>query len=130
MALNYDSIVDTELEHGGTLQQSGLKAGPLLRLSEASETENGDTGNDLSDMKRLGKKQEFKVIYIHQGSIALPTYVKVYVRAAEFWLLIYFGVYFHLHGYLGIRSGVSRITIKFSSHISMADLCTVHLVWD
>ena len=105
MALNYSSAADTELQHGEAPQRSDLKAGPFLRLSEASETDNGDTGNDLSDMKRLGKKQEFKVIYIHRNSTTLPTYVKVNVRAAEFWLFI-------------------------SWNISMADSCTAHSAWD
>lgn len=55
------SDFDTKSEHGDTTQQSGSKAGPLLQLFATSELESGDATYDVSDMKRLGKKQEFKV---------------------------------------------------------------------
>ena len=42
-------------------QQSSPEIGPSSRLVEAFEYGVGDTANDLSDMKRLGKRQEFRV---------------------------------------------------------------------
>ena len=56
-----DDKLATKPEHGKPTRGSGPKYGSLLQLSEASETGSGEMSYDASDMKRLGKKQEFKV---------------------------------------------------------------------
>ena len=42
-------------------QESSLETGRSSLLVEAFEYGVGDTANDVSDMRRLGKKQEFRV---------------------------------------------------------------------
>ena len=42
-------------------QESSPETGASSRLVEAFEYGVGDTANDVSDMRRLGKKQEFRV---------------------------------------------------------------------
>lgn len=42
-------------------QEPSPETGPSSRLVEAFEYGVGDTTNDVSDMKRLGKRQEFRV---------------------------------------------------------------------
>lgn len=42
-------------------QEPSPETGPSSRLVEAFEYGIGETANDVSDMRRLGKKQEFRV---------------------------------------------------------------------
>lgn len=46
---------------GAPTQETSPETGPSSRLVEAFEYGVGDTANDVSDMRRLGKKQEFRV---------------------------------------------------------------------
>ena len=62
MAGRADGEFDKKQEHGKTHTRFGFpNLGPLSRLSEASETGSEEMSYDASDMKRLGKKQQFKV---------------------------------------------------------------------
>ena len=53
--------IQREDEFKGPTQESSPEAGPSTRLVEVFEYGLGDTANDVSDMRRLGKKQEFRV---------------------------------------------------------------------
>ena len=64
MALEGVIDFDTKPEHGETTQQSDSKAGLYSQLFARSEVESGHMTYDVSDMKRLGKKQEFKVYHL------------------------------------------------------------------
>lgn len=48
-------------DSGTPTQGSSPETGPSSRLVEAFEYGVGDTANDVLDMRRLGKKQEFRV---------------------------------------------------------------------
>lgn len=62
----------------------------------------GDTPDDVRDMQRLGKKQEFKVLCI---SAICPLKVAE-TAVAQFQLFIYVGFCVYIHGHLGIRPRV------------------------
>ena len=62
----------------------------------------GDTLQDVRDMQRLGKKQEFKVLCI--SAICRLKVAKTAV--AQFQLLICVGLCVYIHGHLGIRPRV------------------------
>src|ERR1700722_13369901 len=62
----------------------------------------GDTPDDVRDMQRLGKKQEFKVLCT--SAICRLKVAKTAV--AQFQLHIYDGFCVYIHGYLGIRPRV------------------------
>ena len=61
MALGKDAPSKRENDFQRPLQESSLKVRPSSRVVEAFEYGVGDTANDVSDMRRLGKKQEFRV---------------------------------------------------------------------
>ena len=72
----------------------------LIRDPEA--VQNGDTTNDLFDMLRLGKKQEFKVPP-PQSLIGQSL-----IEAEELQLDVSAGIHLNLHGNMGIRASFSK----------------------
>jgi len=54
-----DQLYELKTPHDSTSSESQNPEAALV--SEANAVQYGDTQNDLSDMQRLGKKQEFKV---------------------------------------------------------------------
>ncbi len=56
-----NASIQRENEFRAPAQESSPEAGPSSRLVEAFEYGSGDTANDVFDMRRLGKKQEFRV---------------------------------------------------------------------
>ena len=63
--LSGDSV-DVKYEGVIYAQDSSPETGPPSYLVEAFEMGFGDTKNDVSDMRRLGKKQEFRVGLYHE----------------------------------------------------------------
>ena len=61
MVVQNNALSDTKTDFGASTQESSPEAEPSSRLVEAFEYGFGDTANDVSDMRRLGKKQEFRV---------------------------------------------------------------------
>lgn len=61
MAAEKNAPSDTKIDFGASTQESSPEAEPSSRLVEAFENTIGDTANDVSDMRRLGKVQEFRV---------------------------------------------------------------------
>ena len=61
MAFTNKAPSDKKDDFGVPLQESSPETGASSRLVEAFESGVGDTANDVSDMRRLGKKQEFRV---------------------------------------------------------------------
>ncbi len=61
MAFSNSTLSDKKDLFGVPTQESSPEAGASSRLVEAFEYGIGDTANDVSDMRRLGKKQEFRV---------------------------------------------------------------------
>lgn len=100
-------------------QESSPETGPSTRLVEAFEHGLGDTANDVSDMRRLGKKQEFRVRRTVIPSL-LCAGLKESYQSEEFWLSFNLGFHLHLHGYVGIRLGVCishlRPSVKLLGH--------------
>lgn len=61
MALEKIALSDGKNDFAAPTQKSSPDTGPSSRLVEAFGNVHGDTANDVSDMRRLGKKQEFRV---------------------------------------------------------------------
>ena len=79
--------------------EAGLTGGDQVHLGAVGY---GDTKNDLADMARLGKKQEFEVREITMFSLrSIADF-----GTEKFWLMVNVGLYFDLYGNLGIRIGV------------------------
>ena len=68
MALEENPSCNGKNDAAVAMQKSGEELVPLSHLVEAFEHVRGDTSNDVSDMKRLGKKPEFRV---HQPSSSI-----------------------------------------------------------
>ena len=89
----------------GPTQDSSPETGPSMRLVEALEYGLGDTANDVSDMRRLGKKQEFRVQRTVIPSL-LCAGLKACYQLEKLWLSCNSGFHLHIHGYVGVRLGV------------------------
>lgn len=61
MAHQKIALSDSKNGLAAPTQKSSPDTGLSLRLVEAIGNVHGDTANDVSDMRRLGKKQEFRV---------------------------------------------------------------------
>ena len=61
MAFEENALSNRSNDFRAPAQESSPETGPSLRLVEAFENGAGETTNDVSDMRRLGKKQEFRV---------------------------------------------------------------------
>ena len=65
MALEENASSNGKNDVAVAMQKSGGESVPSSHLVESFEHVRGDTSNDASDMKRMGKKPEFRV---HQPS--------------------------------------------------------------
>lgn len=82
-------------------QESSPATGPSSRLVEAFEYGGdgvGDTANDVSDMKRLGKKQEFRRNF---SFLAILGFISIYMATWEF-VLVSLSVGFLNGGFAGL----------------------------
>lgn len=61
MAFEKNAPPNRKDDFGAPTQESSPETGASSRLVEAFEYGVGDTANDVSDMRRLGKRQEFRV---------------------------------------------------------------------
>lgn len=61
----------------------------------------GDTANDVRDMQRLGKKQEFKVRRRNLAVLVTADWT-----AEKFWFSCHARIRLDLHGYMGVCAGV------------------------
>ena len=61
VAAGKDAPSDTKIDFGASTQESSPEAEPSSRPVEAFEYAIRDTANDVSGMRRLGKKQELGV---------------------------------------------------------------------
>lgn len=61
MAREENSLSNGKNDAAVALQKSCEECVPSSHLVEAFEPARGDTPNDVSDMRRLGKKPEFRV---------------------------------------------------------------------
>lgn len=61
MAFKKNALSNRSNDSRAPAQEPSPETGPSSPLVEAFEYGIGETANDVSDMRRLGKKQEFRV---------------------------------------------------------------------
>ena len=61
MALEANALSNGKNDVAVAMQKSNEECVPSSHLVETFEHVRGDTSNDVSDMKRMGKKPEFRV---------------------------------------------------------------------
>ena len=104
-ALDLRALMAEKGGHGLSTATSSPKHAPLSRLTESAEMDFGETDYDVSDMKRLGKRQEFKV-YILANTVKAFLDELTSAGPEKLWASIHIRVCVDLHGNLGICIGV------------------------
>lgn len=113
------ALEDGKNEVAVAMQKRGEGLVPSSHLVEASEHVRGDTSNDVSDMRRLGKKPEFRRNF---GFLATLGFISVYMATWEF-VLVSLSVGLRNGGFAGLFWVFIGTVICYSSVVaSLAEM--------